>query len=169
MTPEMHAGFGTVDALKKFRDDLEAGFGEETEPVEEKTLEHQGFDIYTRTARWTKSSAPVVMQWTFDNKRRIAGFFVRQAPAAAESRFLDYQTKAALRLPFEGGWSVYWGGRTIEQNYHAADRGAALCHRFRHPPQRRHAFWRPIASRQLFLLGSACPRSCRGHRHRCRR
>jgi murein DD-endopeptidase MepM/ murein hydrolase activator NlpD len=122
MTPEMRAGFGTVDALKKFRDDLEAGFGKETDPVEEKTLEHQGFDIYTRTARWTKSPAPVVMQWTFDGEKRIAGFFVRQAPAAAESRFLDYRTKASLRLPFEGEWFVYWGGRTIEQNYHAADR-----------------------------------------------
>src|SRR5690606_4811284 len=40
----------------------------------------------------------------------------------AESRFLDYRTKANLHLPFEGKWYVVWGGRTLEQNYHAADR-----------------------------------------------
>src|SRR5690606_35569101 len=99
MTPEMQAAFGTVEALKKFRDDLEAGFGEETGPVEEETREHQGLDIYTRAANWTKSPRPVVVQWTFDGEKRIAGFFVRQAPVAAESRFLDYRTKASLRLP----------------------------------------------------------------------
>ena len=122
MTPEMQQGFGTVEALEKFRGDLEAGFGAETGEPEEKTLEHQGFDVYVRSARWTKSAVPVVMQWTFDAERRIAGFFVRQAPVAAESRFLDYQTKARLRLPFDGEWFVFWGGRTVEQNYHAADR-----------------------------------------------
>ena len=25
-----------------------------------------------------------------------------------------------LRLPFEGEWLVYWGGRHVEENYHAA-------------------------------------------------
>lgn len=122
MTPEMQQGFGTIEALEKFRSDLETGFGAESGEPEEKTLKHQGFDIYVRTARWTKSPHPVVMQWTFDSEKRIAGFFVRQAPVAAESRYLDYQTKAALRLPFDGEWFVFWGGRTVEQNYHAADR-----------------------------------------------
>ena len=122
MTPQMQAGFGTIDALKSFREDLEVRFGKETGAVEEKVLEQQGYDIYMRTARWTKSDSPVLMQWTFDDERRIAGFFVRQAPQAAESRFLDYRTKASLRLPFEGEWYVFWGGRTIEQNHHAADK-----------------------------------------------
>lgn len=130
MTPEMQSGFGTIEALKKFRDDLETGFGAETGPPEEKTLRHEGYDIYIRTARWAKSGAPVLMQWTFDEERRIAGFFVRQAPQVAESRFLDYQTKARLSLPFEGEWFVFWGGRTIEQNYHAADKAQRFAYDF---------------------------------------
>ena len=130
MTPEMQSGFGTIEALKKFRDDLETGFGAETGPPEEKTLRQQGYDIYIRTARWAKSGAPVLMQWTFDEERRIAGFFVRQAPQVAESRFLDYQTKARLSLPFEGEWFVFWGGRTIEQNYHAADKAQRFAYDF---------------------------------------
>src|SRR3546814_3444315 len=39
------------------------------------------------------------------------------------SPYLDYQTKARLRLPFEGEWYVVWGGLDIEQNYHAATPG----------------------------------------------
>src|SRR3546814_15009350 len=39
------------------------------------------------------------------------------------SPYLDYQTKARLRLPFEGEWYVAWGGHDIEQNYHAATPG----------------------------------------------
>ena len=31
-------------------------------------------------------------------------------------------TKTTLRLPFEGTWTVAWGGRTIEENYHAISR-----------------------------------------------
>lgn len=130
MTLEMQSGFGTIEALKKFRDDLETGFGAETGPPEEKTLRQQGYDIYIRTARWAKSGAPVLMQWTFDEERRIAGFFVRQAPQVAESRFLDYRTKARLSLPFEGEWFVFWGGRTIEQNYHAADKAQRFAYDF---------------------------------------
>jgi hypothetical protein len=43
---------------------------------------------------------------------------VRPAP----SRYLDYATKTELRLPFAPGdaWFVFWGGRAVEQNYHAA-------------------------------------------------
>jgi hypothetical protein len=38
----------------------------------------------------------------------------------APSRFLDYQTKTPLRLPFDGAWFVVWGGRTLAQNRHAS-------------------------------------------------
>lgn len=39
---------------------------------------------------------------------------LRQKPAP--SRFLNYDTKTRLRLPFEGEWYVYWGGRSVARN-----------------------------------------------------
>jgi murein DD-endopeptidase MepM/ murein hydrolase activator NlpD len=30
------------------------------------------------------------------------------------------RNKTALRLPFDGEWMVFWGGDTVEQNYHQA-------------------------------------------------
>lgn len=32
----------------------------------------------------------------------------------------DYETRTRLRLPFEGEWWVFWGGRSREENYHRA-------------------------------------------------
>lgn len=31
-----------------------------------------------------------------------------------------YETKTALRLPFDGEWWVFWGGRDVQSNYHRA-------------------------------------------------
>jgi murein DD-endopeptidase MepM/ murein hydrolase activator NlpD len=122
MTPDMREALGSRAALAQFRNDLERTHGAEREVLQEDARREGRVDIYLRTARWTKSPAPLLMQWAFDDSDRIAGFFVRQLPTPAETRFLDYQTKGSLRLPFDGEWLVYWGGRTLEQNYHVADR-----------------------------------------------
>lgn len=38
----------------------------------------------------------------------------------APSEYLEYQTIAELELPFNSDWFVVWGGRTLEENYHAS-------------------------------------------------
>ena len=38
----------------------------------------------------------------------------------APSAYLDYQTIAQLELPFNNEWFVVWGGRTLQENYHAS-------------------------------------------------
>ena len=58
--------------------------------------------------------------------------FVRpqtSAPRRAyESAYTERQSLARLRLPFEGEWTVIWGGHTIEQNYHAMLRDQRFAH-----------------------------------------
>src|SRR3546814_13291997 len=63
------------------------------------------------------------MHWLLDGAGKVAGFGVQPKPQAAPSPHLDYQTRAHLRLPFDGKWYVFWGGHDIEQNYHAASPG----------------------------------------------
>ena len=41
-------------------------------------------------------------------------------PDAYDSDFLNYETKTELELPFNEEWWVFWGGRSVSQNYHAA-------------------------------------------------
>ncbi|HEX4143048.1 MAG TPA: M23 family metallopeptidase [Pirellulales bacterium] len=62
----------------------------------------------------------IVAQVTADGQ--LVAFSIQPA-GEAPSEFLDYQTKAKLRLPFDGAWTVFWGGRTLEQNQHAISPG----------------------------------------------
>jgi hypothetical protein len=122
MSPELQQAFGSVEGLQGFRAGLERDFGTEVEVLKEEVQSPQpGVDVYSRTATWSAANATLLMQWTLAGER-IAGFLVQPVPVLAESRFLDYRTKAELHLPFDGRWFVVWGGRTLQQNYHAADR-----------------------------------------------
>ena len=40
----------------------------------------------------------------------------------APSRYLDYQTQASLQFPLKGESIITWGGRTLEENYHAVSK-----------------------------------------------
>lgn len=122
MAPPMQEAFGTIEGLQQFRDSLTRDFGEEVEVVSEQVQPGDGVEAYLRTSKWSGIEPPLLMQWVFDAEHRVVGFLVQPMPVLAESRFLDYQTKAELHLPFDGQWFVVWGGRTLQQNYHAADR-----------------------------------------------
>ena len=123
MTGEMRQALGSPEALSRLRETVETRFGPEQAVLSETAQTQAGHHVYLRQARHAKDPAPLVTQWTLEEDGAIAGFFVRPAQQPAQSRFLDYQTKALLRLPFEGAWRVFWGGRTLEQNYHAVDPG----------------------------------------------
>lgn len=122
MTAEMHEALGSTQALKDLRAALQGRFGAEEEVLSEDVGEEAGYRVYARTARHERNTRPLSTRFIYDAEGRIAGFFTQPAEEAAQSRFLDYQTQASLRLPFDGTWRVYWGGRTINENYHAVDR-----------------------------------------------
>ncbi|RKR13064.1 peptidase M23-like protein [Maribacter vaceletii] len=43
-------------------------------------------------------------------------------PEVHPSDYLNYETQTALELPFDEEWWVFWGGRSVSDNYHAAHR-----------------------------------------------
>lgn len=131
MTPELQRKLGSEANLAAFRDQVRSEMGEEQEIRDEKILTTtQGVTTYRRVADWSDAPKPVLMEWSFDLSGRIAGFFIRPAPVAADSRFMNYYTQAELRLPFAGTWHVYWGGRSVEQNHHAVDPGQRFAYDF---------------------------------------
>jgi hypothetical protein len=117
-SPEMKKALGSADEVRKFHGQVEAQLGVETEVVSETVTPSPPYKVYIRTARMSKAPMPIVVQWSLDEAGVVAGFFVRPVQEPAPTKYLDYQTKTPLHLPFEGEWFVVWGGRTPEQNYH---------------------------------------------------
>ena len=50
----------------------------------------------------------------------VVGCSKDDLPEESESPYLNYETKTALELPFNEEWWVFWGGRDVADNYHAA-------------------------------------------------
>ncbi len=118
-SPELRQVFGSVSSLRKFRSDVQSA-GTERTVLEEQVIPWLGSEIYHRTAAFTQFSDPLWLQWTISPAGTVLGLHVLPAEKPASSRFLEYRTRAELQLPFAGEWFVFWGGRSVPQNYHAA-------------------------------------------------
>lgn len=126
-SPQMRQVVPSAQAMAGMGRQMQAQLGAETEVLSERVLDPaqtQGLTVYVRSARY--ANAPVVLDVTVatDSAGIIHGFSVRPQPPRepAPSSYLEYQTRTPLRLPFEGDWYVFWGGRTLAQNYHSAYR-----------------------------------------------
>lgn len=85
----------------------------------------KGVWVYIATCRFAAAPGPIDVTFVFDDAGRVGSLLVRPTTVPRKehpSAFLDYHPKAPLRLPFRGEWTVFWGGRTLEQNYHAFTR-----------------------------------------------
>jgi murein DD-endopeptidase MepM/ murein hydrolase activator NlpD len=121
MDPVMQRFLQSEESFSQFRKRSQSELGDESELLSETVQRQDGFAIYERTSRWSAAEAPRVMRWEYSSEGSIVGFgiFDKQAdPEPAPTRYLDYITKATLRVPFEGEWLVFWGGRSTEQNIH---------------------------------------------------
>ena len=114
----MKQALGKVESLSSLRSQVEEQAGSEQVVLDEKVDVVSGMQVYLRTARFGKAPGPVMVQWTLGSTGTVEGFFIRPAPKEAPTERLDYATKTPLELPFAGQWLVFWGGRTLAQNYH---------------------------------------------------
>ena len=122
MTKEMRKVLGSQDGLRKFGNKVEQDVGSEVTVIAERVESLAGYRTYTRQSKFSKFVSPIILSWSFDSEDQISGFYVVPQQEPAQSPYLDYDTHAYLRLPFNGEWLVFWGGRAVEQNYHAAVR-----------------------------------------------
>ena len=119
MTSEMRAALGSEATFAAVRADVGRDFGAEAELLAEDIRAEGPHATYTRTARWTRASTPLRIVVALDTDGKVGGFWIGPAPVAAESPYLGHATRAAPRLPFDGAWHVYRGGRDIADNDHA--------------------------------------------------
>lgn len=112
--------------LEAFRQQVQDQLGDEVSVQGEVVSKNGDFVTYTRTATFAKLEPVIAVEWSFNPQGVVEGFSVRpqqdasRQDAEAPSERLEYETKTALQLPFDGSWFVFWGGRTVAENYHAA-------------------------------------------------
>ncbi len=119
----VRAVFGDASKLPAFRAQLDEQLGAEREVLREDVLPQGELLLYRRKARFEKYEEPILVLWSFDSDGLVQGFQITpETVRPAESEYLEYETKTPLRLPFAPGdeWFVFWGGREVAQNYHAA-------------------------------------------------
>ena len=75
--------------------------------------------IYSRFSQFAKSKDPICTILAIDQQGQVALLHFQPAPQPSGNRFVDYKDTTKLRLPFDGDWFVYNGGRDIYQNSNA--------------------------------------------------
>lgn len=116
-----------------FRTSAIAQLGAETAVVEERTEQVADKTAYVRIARFERVPMPMRVAFGFDGEGRIVAFGIQpeSTPTSeAPTDKLDYATRTALHLPFDGAWKVFWGGRKLAQNHHAATRDQRFAYDF---------------------------------------
>jgi len=99
--------------------------------LSEEVSERDSLIVIRTRCRFQRLPVPGVITVGFDPSGRIGMMSIR--PDAADpkeypSRYLGYQPKTRFELPFRGEWLVFWGGRTLSENYHAASRAQRFAH-----------------------------------------
>ena len=128
-TPELQQAFGFFAAFQIFYEQVMT-LGTTWEAVYEEVFPHEGWLVYQGVRRIPEDEPYMVFQWAYDDAGRIGGLQIFPLQQEAPSEFLDYETKTDLRLPFAGEWYVFWGGRSVEQNYHATDSSQRFAYDF---------------------------------------
>jgi hypothetical protein len=118
LSPQMKKLFGGEDGILGFQLQIKGESGAETAVIGEHVSLQGGVVVYERMVTYQKSVTPMLVQWTFDPDGSVLGFSINST-VPAQSNFIDYQDKAALRLPFQGNWLVVSGGRSFPENHHA--------------------------------------------------
>ena len=133
MGPALRQLFQDKSGLDDFRDKARSQLGTESSVVSERIETRDGAPWYVRTARFDRAPMPIRIDLALDGDGRIVGFGIKPAGDAtseAPTDKLDYATRTRLRLPFDGAWTIAWGGRTVALNQHAATRDQRFAYDF---------------------------------------
>ena len=110
---------------EKFREVVEQIMSQTGKPLDcpnESATRTSGVWVVTSRCAFEKSKQPLNLEFSFDEEGKVAGFWVKPDAKPYPSTHENDSTRTVLRLPFHGTWTVFWGGKTMEQNYHVVAR-----------------------------------------------
>jgi len=109
---------GTAASVATMEKQLGAQFGREQKMLGENFAPDLLYrhTVYSRFSQFAKAKDPIFTVLAVDEQGQVATLQFRPAPPAAGNRYVDYKDKTSLKLPFNGEWFIYQGGRDIYQN-----------------------------------------------------
>jgi hypothetical protein len=121
MTPEMQQALGN-DRTKweVMSGAVGQQIGKVTEVVNERMLPALQLQVYTRLIRADGVPGRLVVTIALAGDGKITGLSGRPEGNPAESKFVEYKDKNTYSFPLTGEWTIYQGGRSVYDNYHAA-------------------------------------------------
>jgi murein DD-endopeptidase MepM/ murein hydrolase activator NlpD len=108
--------------LQDFQHKVAERLGKETSVLHDSVLTLGGGSFsYVRIVEFSLVEQPLIIQWSFSpDGKSILAFSIKPEDNPAPTRFADYKDKSAFILPVGGSWTVYQGGPSVGDNYHAA-------------------------------------------------
>ena len=108
---------------------IHAEIGDLQEILQERVDRERTMWVYRARCKFAKIDVPLLMLMAFAPDGRVAGLQVQpDTPQEYPSTRMDYQTRTELDLPFRGEWYVFWGGRYLDDNYHAVSKSQRFAH-----------------------------------------
>lgn len=118
--PPLKRQFGSAQNLAAFSKKVKNDFGAELRISGERIAQRGNLTVYTRLSAFSLFARGVELEVRWDAGGQLT--FLSARPAVTESPSPHEKTvpKTKLRLPVDGVWNVLWGGRTWDDNRHAA-------------------------------------------------
>lgn len=105
--------------------------GSEQAVVAEEAFTDRRVSHYYRVSRFSGlPERTITTRWSWREDGTVILLGVSPTPRPADTGNGDYETKADLRLPFDGSRYVAWGGRPPRRNYHAQARDQRFAYDF---------------------------------------
>jgi hypothetical protein len=121
LTPEMK---NVVGGEQSKWGEVNAGIplqiGHVKQVLNERILAALDLQLYTRLITTDTFPGELVVSVALAPDGKIAGLGARPVGNPAESKHLDYKSKNHYRFPLAGTWTIYQGGSSVYDNYHAA-------------------------------------------------
>jgi hypothetical protein len=115
--PKMQEVLGSEQKFAAFRQQVDADLGDETKVLDETVSDTPPYRVYIRTASFSKTQQPVIVQWAFDDGGKVAGFIIQPKPvvlAGDAAKAVAADGQAVTALFFQGKTAELWERMTPE-------------------------------------------------------
>ena len=114
MTSELQQKLKSPDEATAALDAALQQLGHESHVENERVLPilSTNYMMYTRLATFERVPMKLITTMVIAPGGKVAGLSLRPEQNPAESKYLNYVPKTALRFPLKGEWTIYQGGRS---------------------------------------------------------